>query len=294
MRVTARGRESGKRRRWGTLMGGAFLAGLLAMGVLLLLPGHGKREQGPASSFAPPAILSPPAPQPAGQPPASRLAIVVDDLGYEPSLDAEWLKIPEKATVAVLPFGPSSRKVAETARARGWTVILHIPMEPESPVSDRTERFRIRRGMGREEIETLLQRMAENLPQATGASNHMGSAATADPVTMAAVASTLRKMGFFMLDSATTPRSLVLDAARDAGIPAARRDVYIDGSVSPMEMTRQWEQAVSAAKEKGSAILVLQGGMDTLRILVELLPRLREENVEAVTLDELFRAGKEA
>lgn len=276
-------------------MGGAFLAGLLAMGVLLLLPGHGKREQGPASSsFAPPAILSPAGPQMAGQPPASRLAIVVDDLGYEPSLDAEWLKIPEKATVAVLPFGPSSRKVAEMARARGWTVILHIPMEPESPVSDRTERFRIRRGMGREEIETLLQRMAENLPQATGASNHMGSAATADPVTMAAVASALRKMGFFMLDSVTTTRSLVLDAARDAGIPAARRDVYIDGSVSPMEMTRQWEQAVSAAKEKGTAILVCQGGMETLRILLELLPRLREENIEAVTLDELFRTGKEA
>lgn len=291
--MRAGGREGSRRRRWGALMGGAFLAGLLAMGLLLLLPGHGNKGQEPASPFAPPAILSPAGPQPAGQPPASRLAIVVDDLGYEPSLDAEWLKIPEKATVAVLPFGPSSRKVAETARSRGWTVILHIPMEPESQVSDRTERFRIRRGMGREEIETLLRRMAENLPGATGASNHMGSAATADSATMAAVASALRKMGFFMLDSATTPRSLVLDAARDAGIPAARRDVYIDGSVSPVEMTRQWEQAVAAAKEKGAAILVCQGGMETLRILVELLPRLREENVEAVTLDELFRTGKE-
>ena len=276
------------------LMGGAFLAGLLAMGVLLLLPGQGKREQGPASSFSPPATHSTPGPTPAGQVPQARLAIVLDDLGYEPSLDAEWLKIPEKATVAILPFGPSSRKVAESARARGWTVILHIPMEPESPVSDRTERFRIRRGMDSEEIENLIQRMADNLPQATGASNHMGSAATADPVTMAAVASAVRKRGFFLLDSMTTPRSVLLDAARNAGVPAARRDVSIDGSVSSEEMRRQWEQAIAAAKEKGAGIFICHGGAETLRTLIELLPRLREENVDAVTLDELFRAGKEA
>lgn len=275
-------------------MVGAFLAGLLAVGIVLLLPGQGKREQGPASSFAPPATPPQAVVPPVAQTVKSRLAIVVDDLGYEPSLDAEWLKFPEKATVAVLPFGPSSRKVAETARARGWSVILHIPMEPESPAPDRTERFRIRRGMAREEIAALLQRMTDSLPQATGASNHMGSAATADPGTMAAVASALQKRGFFLLDSVTTTRSVVLDAARDAGIPAARRDAYIDGSVSPTEIARQWEQAVSAAKEKGTAILVCHGGAETLRALIDLLPRLREENVEAVTLDELFRTGKEA
>jgi len=275
-------------------MGGAFLAGLLAAGVAIFLPGLGDREQGPASSsFAPPSPLPQPVPPPAGPSIASRLAIVVDDLGYEPSLDAEWLKLPGKATVAVLPFGPSSRKVAESARARGWGVILHVPMEPESPASDRTERFRIRRGMSEGEIESLLNRMAESLPQATGASNHMGSAATADPATMAAFASVLKKRGLYLLDSMTTPRSVALDAARNAGVLAARRDVFLDAGFSPEEMRRQWDQAVAIAREKGAAVLICHGKAETLRVIVDLIPRLKEENVEAVTLDELLRAGKE-
>ena len=96
-----------KRLRWGMVMGGAFLAGLLAAGAALFLPGSGDREQAPSSSsFAPPP--SPQSvPQPLPQSPPSRLAVIVDDLGYEPSLDAEWLKLPGKLTVA----GPPGWKI---------------------------------------------------------------------------------------------------------------------------------------------------------------------------------------
>lgn len=279
--------------RLGILMGGSFLLGLLATGAALFLPGSGDREPGSVSSFAPPppppAPAAPPAPR---QAPPSRLAVVVDDVGYEPSLDAEWLKLPGKLSVAVLPFGPSSRKIAESARARGWGVLLHVPMEPESPSPDRTERFRVRRGMTGEEIESLLGRMAENIPQATGVSNHMGSAATADPATMAAFVSAIKKKGFFLLDSVTTSRSVALEAARGAGVPAARRDVFLDASSSPEEMRKRWEEAVSIAKERGIAVLVCHSRMETLRMISELLLRLPMENVEVVTIDELLRPAK--
>jgi hypothetical protein len=217
-----------------------------------------------------------------------RLAIVVDGLGYEPSRDAEWLKLPARITVAVIPFGPSSRNVAESARARGWGVILHVPMEPETPTSDRTERFRIRRGMSADEMESLLARMAEGLPMATGASNHMGSAVTADPEAMAAYVSVLKKKGFFLLDSVTTSKSVALEAARLAGIPAARRDAFLDAAMNREEMRRQWERAVSIARERGTAVLICHGRTESLRMMLELLPRLKEEKVQAVTVDELL------
>lgn len=274
---------------------GAFLAGLILAGAVLFLPGSGDREQGSSpSSFAPRPAPPQAAPQPQPQPAPARLAVVVDDLGYEPSLDAEWLKAPGKLTVAVIPFGPSSRKVAESARARGWGIILHVPMEPESPASDRTERFRIRRGMTGSEIEALLNRMAENIPQATGASNHMGSAATADPPTMAAFTAALKKKGLYFLDSMTTPASLAVDAARSAGVPAARRDVFLDGGISPEEMRRRWDEAVSIAKERGTAILICHARSETLRVVSDLLPRLAAQRVESVTLDELLHTEKGA
>ncbi|PWB63411.1 MAG: hypothetical protein C3F14_08195, partial [Deltaproteobacteria bacterium] len=287
-------RQEGRSRgRWlALLMFGAFLAGLLIVGGVFLLSGPGS----PPSPDAPlPAAQAPQVsaaravpPSPAASPPP-RLAIVVDDLGYDPSRDAEWLHFPARITVAVLPFGPSSRQIAESAKAKGWGVILHIPMEPESPASDRTEGFRIRRGMTADAMESLLTRMFENVPQASGASNHMGSAVTADPEAMEAVASILARKGYFLLDSVTTPGSVALDAARKAGIPAARRDVFLDPGMNEEETRRQWERALSIAREKGTAVLVCHGSAETLRRMLELLPRLGEEKVQAVTLEELLR-----
>jgi polysaccharide deacetylase 2 family uncharacterized protein YibQ len=281
------------RSRWlGLLMIGAFLAGLLVVGGVFLLSGPGS----PPPPDAPlPVAQAPPVQPTQGVPPSAaaspppRLAIVVDDLGYDPSRDAEWLKFPGRITVAVLPFGPSSRQIAESAKSRGWGVILHIPMEPASPASDRTEGFRVRRGMAPDAMDSLLARMFENVPQASGASNHMGSAVTADPEAMAAVASILAKKGFFLLDSLTTPGSLALEAARQAGIPAARRDAFLDAGMNAGEMRRQWERALSIAREKGTAVLICHGRTETLRTMLELLPRLKEEKVETVTLEELLR-----
>jgi polysaccharide deacetylase 2 family uncharacterized protein YibQ len=288
------------------LMFGAFLAGLLVVGAVFLLSGEGDAPSAPAYPPAsrtpqsqasqvapPPAARTPQSQGPQGLPPPAapvvpRLAIVVDGFGYEPSRDAEWLKLPATITAAVIPFGPSSRRMAESARARGWGVILHVPMEPVTPSADRTERFRIRRGMSADEMDALLARMAENLPQARGASNHMGSAVTADPQAMDSYVSALKKRGYFLLDSVTTSSSVALEAARRAGVPAARRDVYLDAGKNPEEVRRQWERAVAIARERGAAVVICQGRMETLRMMLELLPRLKNEKIQTVTLEELL------
>jgi polysaccharide deacetylase 2 family uncharacterized protein YibQ len=220
-----------------------------------------------------------------------RLAIVVYDCGYDPTRDAEWLKFPEKITLAIIPFGPSSRRLAESARARGFGVLIHIPMEPESHVSDRTERFRLRRGMSGEEMDALLGRMIRENSWASGVSNHMGSAFTADPKSMAALAALLKSRGLFLLDSMTTNRSVAVSAALKAGIPVARRDVSLDADMSPEEMRRRWERAMSIAKKKGKAVLFCPGKRESLQAILDLVPDLGGEGIRAVTMDELL-AGK--
>ncbi len=282
------------------LMFGAFLAGLLVVAAALLVP-----DRRPESPFAPP----PPAPMKLGQPAApgsapapvtpaapapgaeGRLAVIVDDLGYDPSSDAESLKMPEKVTLAVIPFGPSSRRLAQAARSRGFAVLVHVPMEPESPAPDRTEGFRLRRGMSPGEMDALLSRMLQDVPDATGASNHMGSAFTADPGAMATYAALLRAKGLYLVDSLTTPKSAALDAARIADVRGARRDVYIDADLSPAEMRARWDKAVATAREKGTALLVCHARPGTLRFVAGLLPGLRAQGVRAVTTDELL-AGR--
>jgi len=274
-------------------MAGAFLAGLLLVGVVLLRAPEAERPTGDDLADATAAIPPSAAPSDNGAAvPAKvpRLAIVVDDLGYDPVRDAEWLDFPERITVSVLPHGPSSKSFAASARTRGFGVILHVPMEPEGAVTDRTEPFLLRRGMTPEEIADRFARMAADVPQANGASNHMGSAFTADLAAMAAFAQALKGKGYFFVDSVTSAGTVASTAMEVAGVPATRRDVFLDDDGQPEEIRRQWAAAVALAKERGAAVLMCHSRRETRKALLELLPQLRNEGIRPVTVEELLAA----
>ncbi len=290
MRSGARAAERRRKRwSWAFLMTGAFLGGMLLLGIAMFWPAEGGRPVPAASSFA-----SPESQPPAGtgdnlaMKPGPRMAIIVDDMGYEPVRDAEWLDFPEKITVSVLPFGPSSRTVAASASSRGYCVILHVPMEPQSDEGDRTEPFRLRRGMAVKEIEDLVSRMAQDIPQATGASNHMGSAFTTDAAAMDAFAAALKGRGLFFVDSVTSADSVGMEAARKAGVPAVRRDVFLDDDPAPEAMRRQWVRAIALAKERGEVVLVCHSRRETLKAMREMIPDLKKEGILPVTIQEML------
>lgn len=295
-----RPKEERRGLRSGWWMLGAFLAGLLAIGAVVLLPG-GEIRDGAGSRMQEGAAAPPragedergespaePGTSPSPELPRHHLAIVVDGCGYDPTKDAEWLKFPKRITLAIIPFGPSSRRLAQSAYGRDFGVLIHAPMEPEGSVSDRTRGFRFRVGMDREEMAVLLDRMIAENPWAAGVSNYMGSAFTADPASMAEFASLLKSRGMFFLDSMASARSIAVGSALQEGIPVARRDVLLEAGMSREESKRQWERAISIVKEKGSAILLCRGGRESLRTILDLVPDLEAEGIRTVTLTELL------
>lgn len=272
-------------------MAGTFLTGLLLVGVVLIRAPEVERPTGGNLAGSPAAIPPSSAPSDngaAGPAPGPRLAIVVDDFGYDPVRDAEWLDFPERITVSVLPYGPSSKSFAASARTHGFGVILHVPMEPEGAVVDRTEPFLLRRGMTPGEMADRFARMATDVPQANGASNHMGSAFTSDPAAMAAFAQTLKGKGFFFVDSVTSAGTVASMAMEEAGVHATRRDVILDDDGRPEEMRRRWAVAIALAKERGVAVLLCHARRETGKVLLELLPQLRREGIRPVTVEELL------
>lgn len=275
-------------------MGVAFLGGLAVVGIGLLRspevgsPRWDNTREPPGSGPSPAVPADNGGPGVAPALPGPRIAIVVDDLGYDPVRDAEWLDLPVPVTVSVLPFGPSSKSIASSARRRGFGVILHVPMEPEGDVSDRTGPYLLRRSMSAQEIADRFSRMAADVPQSAGAGNHMGSAFTSDPAAMAAFAQALKAKGFFFVDSVTSAETVGLSACGEAGVPALRRDVFLDDAGGPDEIRRQWDRAIAVARERGQAVLLCHARRETRTLLLELLPQLRREGIRPVTVEELL------
>ncbi len=222
---------------------------------------------------------------PHGRAPAARLAIIIDDLGYDRAAAEGLFALPYPLTFAVLPHLVYSADIAEEAHRRSYEVMLHLPME--SIGDEKREAIELRRGMSAEELARLLAGMLDTVPYAVGVNNHQGSLATADPQLMAAVMPALRERELFFIDSRTTPATVAYHAAVQAGVRAASRNVFLD-DVSTREAVReQLALAVRRARAQGFAIAIGHPRPATLQALAESLPQLKARGVALVFASEL-------
>ena len=224
---------------------------------------------------------------PAARPQAggARLAIIIDDLGYDrASADAVFaLRFP--LTLAVLPHHAYSADVAEEAQRRGYEVLLHLPMESSSDA--KPEAVELRRGMSEAEVRSVLASMLDTVPRAAGVNNHQGSLATADPQLMAEVMTLLAERGLFFIDSRTTPATVAYDAAVRAHVRAASRNVFLDDVQTPEAVRRQLALAVRHARAQGSAIAIGHPHPVTLEVLERYLPEFEAHGIHLVFASEL-------
>ena len=66
----------------------------------------------------------------------------------------------------------------------------------------------------------------------------------------------LNRRGLFFLDSRTTAQTVALDVAHEQGVPALKRDVFLDHDRSPEAVHRSFERAIAIARSKGQAVLI--------------------------------------
>ena len=221
---------------------------------------------------------------------AARLAIVLDDAGASIDVLRETEVLPPTIAVAVLPNALRSAEVARGLGAQGRELLLHMPMEPLGNHGPGAGEGAIEVGLSGEEIRLRVERALGVVAGARGMNNHMGSRATADPAAMRAVMGVLRARGLYFLDSRTTPDSVAEQVAREAGIPALRRDVFLDLVSEPESIRHALEQAVARAKAQGSAVAIGHVHPLTIEILAHELPRLGPD-VRLVRPSELLRGA---
>ena len=229
-----------------------------------------------------------PRPQPAANA-RGRLAILLDDAGQNDDLVAMASALPAQVGIAVLPFLPKSSETATSMYAAGHEVWLHLPMEPENYPKSDPGPGAILVSMTTGELRTTVHTALNNIPNAVGVNNHMGSKATADLKTMTWIMQELSVRNMAFIDSRTTTHTVAEEAARAQGVPTNRRHVFLDNDRNEKAIRRQLAEAVYRCRMEGEIIAI--GHLDpvTVRVLTEDAPGLASRGADLVNPSDLVR-----
>jgi polysaccharide deacetylase 2 family uncharacterized protein YibQ len=221
-----------------------------------------------------------------------RIAIVIDDLGWNLRTASLYDQIQVPLTMALLPERPRSRDLYNRWKNK-FEFIIHVPMEPKGYPEDDPGRMALMTDMSSEEIHRRLRLILKNYPMAVGINNHMGSAFTTERDLMRAVMDVLKERGLYYFDSGTTAGSLALQVARKVGVRAMENQVFLDHTRSAEFVNKQLDELVRIAREEGQAVGIGHvQSMTTARVLEERLPQIESRGIQFVPLSELMGVSR--
>jgi polysaccharide deacetylase 2 family uncharacterized protein YibQ len=122
-----------------------------------------------------------------------------------------------------------------------------------------------------------------------GVNNHMGSKFTENAAGMQIVMEELHKRGLLFIDSMTTGKSVGLAAARQLGVPAASRDIFIDDADDDGQIASQLARAEAQARRSGVAIAIGHPRDRTIAALSQWLPTLADKGITLVPVTQVVR-----
>lgn len=215
---------------------------------------------------------------------APTIAIIIDDLGYELESGRRAVALPGPVACAVLPHTPRARVLAEAAHAAGKDVLLHLPLQPLG-WDGSAEPGGIVLDMSRGQLARAFHESLSSVPYAVGVNTHRGSLLTRHPGHMAwLMQEILAEGGLFFVDSYTTHRSIALGIAVESGVPAVKRDVFLDPDPSPATVAREFARLKRLARSEGMAVAIGHPHPATLALLERELPKLEGEGFRLVDL----------
>ncbi len=216
-----------------------------------------------------------PRPLPADQRP--KVAIIIDDLGYDRRMARKFLELEPLLTAAVLPGSPFQEDILAIGRRQGVEIMIHLPMEPEEYPHVDPGPGALLASMPPDRLIAQLEANLDAMPQARGVNNHMGSRLTRESPQMQQVFSVLKQRGLFFVDSLTSADSVARSTARLFQVPFAERDVFLDHVITPDFIRGQIRKLILRARQRGQALGIGHPHPATYETLRQGLPELKRQ-----------------
>jgi polysaccharide deacetylase 2 family uncharacterized protein YibQ len=226
-----------------------------------------------------------------------RVAIVIDDVGFQRQVDERALDLDLSIALAIIPESPLAGDLARQANRQNREVWIHLPLP--GLVHDNCESGLtcLDPGWGPLTMRNQLLRQLALVPGAIGINNHQGSAFTADTLAVTRLINAIdlinrdRPRPLIVMDSRTSPHSQFEYLARRRGMATLRRRVFLDHSEDPAELLPAWQRLIEEAQEHGSAIAIGHSRLATLDFLEQVLGGLAAAGIELVPPSALISAA---
>lgn len=216
-----------------------------------------------------------------------KIAIVLDDWGYNLNNLRLASQIKSPLTISVLPGLGYSRRVSEEMHRHGFEIILHLPLEPMEKIN--LEKNTIVTSMDEDTVKNILDKHLSSISYAKGVSNHMGSKATTDMRIMGIILHELKKRKLYFLDSYVSVKSVCADIAATLRVGRARRDIFLDNRADTEYIKGQLKKLKYKASAYGQAVGIGHDRPNTLKVLKEAMPQLEREGYRFVFVSDLVR-----
>ena len=204
------------------------------------------------------------------------IVIIIDDFGYrDDNVSEGFLSLDADITFAIIPGHQNSKVFAAKADQNGYEVIVHMPMESTNETRGEKE-YKLTTSMTSDEIESKVVEVISEFPEAVGMNNHQGSKATSDKRIMNIVGNVLKRHGKYFIDSRTSSETVAETTMRSRGVPTIRRHVFLDNENQKNKIREQLYKLADKAELKGLAVGIGHAKTNTLKVLKQEIPRLKE------------------
>ncbi|WP_341916363.1 divergent polysaccharide deacetylase family protein [Ferrovibrio terrae] len=175
-----------------------------------------------ARAVAPPAGARPP-----------YVAFLIDDAGLDRKGTQRAINLRGPVTLSFMSYASDLSEQSAAARAAGHEVMLHLPMEPLDVKRNNPGPNALYVDLDAAELQRRLAWHLDRFSDYVGVNNHMGSRFTANAGRMGQVLDEIGRRQVFWLDSLSGPNSAGPALARQRGLDAAERDLFLDDDRSP-------------------------------------------------------------
>ncbi len=206
-----------------------------------------------------------------------KIAIIIDDIGYDKTIAKKFLGLHVVLTFSILPYSPYDKSIARSVHSKGYDVMLHLPMEPDEYPSINPGPGVLLTSMTPDQLIGQLNEDLDTFPFITGVNNHMGSKMTTVSPQLNQIFSVLKAKRLFFIDSRTTPDTLCKPTAHLFRVPFAQKDVFIDHKPEPEFIRKQIHRLILIAESHGEAVGIAHPHPETYNILREMLPELEKK-----------------